>query len=92
MSKLIVGVGEKDDGIKQIKVIKNLKQLNICDLRFFDKTKSCTFINMLIISNLYISLFSSRIRFFLLFLIFLIILPFVKEKEIFNQAKQFLHQ
>ena len=37
MKKLILGVDEKDDAIKQIKAIRNLEQLKICNLRYFDK-------------------------------------------------------
>ena len=37
MKKLVLGVDEKDDVIKQIKIIRNLEQLKICDLRYFDE-------------------------------------------------------
>ena len=38
ISKLVLGVGidEKDDVIKQIKAIRSLEQLKICDLQYFD--------------------------------------------------------
>lgn len=37
MSKLILGLDEKDDVINQIKAIRNLEQLKICYLRYFDE-------------------------------------------------------
>ena len=37
MSKLVLGVDEKDDVIKQIKAIRNLEYLKICDLKYFDE-------------------------------------------------------
>ena len=37
MKKLVLGVDEKDDVIKQIKAIRNLQQLKIYDLRLFDE-------------------------------------------------------